>query len=83
MRHSMRSYIPFGFEYGLKPQRDEAETRYFWTYSLKYCNNPIPHIFGSLPCCAGLHVSEEGIDPRDVLSLPYIEHPLVIIHRSI
>ncbi len=46
------------------------EEHLFWTYSLKYCNNPRPHLFGSLPCCYGLKIVKGGVDPRDIFSLP-------------
>lgn len=52
------------------------EARPFWTYSLKYCNNPCWHIFGSMPCCRGLKIAKGGVDPRDFLSLPPQDDPL-------
>lgn len=42
------------------------ETRPFVTYSHKYCfANPHPHLFGTLPCCAGLRW-RGTVDARDL-----------------
>jgi hypothetical protein len=53
------------------------ETRPFWTYSLKYCDNPQRHIFGSMPCCWHLKIVRGSVDPNDFLSPPPLDNPLV------
>ena len=72
----------FTFGCRLEDYADETEQYAFWTYSRKYCNNPKRHIFGSLPCCAGLHITQSGVDPRDFLSLPFTEKPLITIQTT-
>jgi hypothetical protein len=47
----------------------EYETSPFWTYNLKYCDNPRRHIFGSCPQCWSLKVAKGSVDPRD-LAIP-------------